>query len=61
MQSYKQDLDPMRFAGEGYGATEEYFPQDIQNPYVRGEVTGEGEYYPGPDVGGRRPWPPYRG
>ena len=54
------DIDPAKYAGEGWGATEEYFPQDIDNPYTRGDVTGEGEYYPGPDPK-KRKWPPYRG
>jgi hypothetical protein len=47
------DIDPMKHAGESFFATEEYAqPQDIDNPYTRGEVGKEGEYYPGPD---RRP------
>lgn len=54
------DIPPENFAGEGYGATEEYFPQDIDDPGVRGKVTGEGDYYPAPDPRRRR-WPPYRG
>lgn len=54
-----QDIAPERYAGEGFGATEEYFPQDIDDPYTRGEVTGAEDYYPGPDPQ-RRKWPPYR-
>lgn len=53
------DVPPENFAGEGYGATDEYFPQDIDDPGVRGKVTGEGDYYPAPDPRRRR-WPPYR-
>lgn len=56
----RDDIDPAKLAGEGFGAVEEYFPQDIQDPYVRGDVTGYGDYYPPPDVERRR-WPPYRG
>jgi hypothetical protein len=54
------DVDPMKHAGENWGATDEYFPQDIDNPYVRGDVTDPEGYYPGPDMK-RRKWPPYRG
>ena len=54
------DIDPAKYAGEGYGATEEYFPQDIDSPWVRGDVVDEGAYYPGPEMR-RRKWPPYRG
>lgn len=59
MRAVFGDIDPAKYAGEGFGATEEYFPQDIDSPYVRGDVTGEGEYYPEPDK--KRRWPPYRG
>ena len=44
------DIDPAKYAGEGWFATEEYpTKQGIQNPYTRGEVGKEGEYYPGPE------------
>lgn len=60
MQGMRDDIDPMKHAGEGWGATDEYFPQDIDNPYVRGDVMGEGDYYPGP-ARRRQSWPPYEG
>jgi hypothetical protein len=42
------DIDPMKYAGEGWFATEEYArPGDIKNnPQLRNEIGGEGEYYP---------------
>ncbi len=43
------DIDPMKHAGEGHFATEEYArAADIDDPYVRGDVGREGEYYPPP-------------
>ncbi len=49
------DVDPMKHAGEGFFATEEYAnPNDIDNPYVRGDVGNEGAYYPGPKPRTRR-------
>lgn len=43
-----QDIDPLKHAGEGWFATEEYArPQDIENPFTRAEVGREGDYYPG--------------
>ena len=43
------DVDPMKHAGEGWFATEEYArPADIKNPYVRADVGREGDYYPSP-------------
>lgn len=59
MRAVFDDIPPENFAGEGFGATDEYFPQDIEDPYMRGKVTGEEEYWPGADR--RRKWPPYRG
>jgi len=39
----------MKHAGESWFSTDEYArPEDIDNPYTRGEVGREGEYYPGP-------------
>jgi len=39
----------LKHAGEDWFATEEYArPDDIDNPYTRGEVGREGEYYPPP-------------
>lgn len=44
------DIDPAKYAGEGWYATEEYArPADIDNPWTRGEVGKEGEYYPPAD------------
>ena len=60
MDAVFNDIDPAKYAGEGHFATDEYFPQDIDNPYTRGDVTSHGDYYPGPDQQ-RRKWPPYRG
>jgi hypothetical protein len=52
LRSVAGDIDPAKHAGEGWFATEEYArPEDIGNPYTRGEVTHEGSYYPGPDSG----------
>lgn len=49
------DIDPLKHAGESWYATEEYAnPDDIENPYTRGEVGREGDYYPGPDRRRRR-------
>ena len=44
------DIDPLKHAGEGWFATDEYArPADIDNPYTRGEIGREDDYYPGPD------------
>lgn len=44
------DIDPLKHAGEGWFATEEYArPDDIDDPYVRGDTKHYGDYYPGPD------------
>lgn len=49
------DIDPMKFAGEGWHATEEYFPQDVaHNPHLLGDVNNEGAYYPGPEFRKKR-------
>ena len=47
LDELESDIDPEKLAGEGFFATEEY-PRaaDIDNPYVRGDVGREGEYYP---------------
>ena len=43
------DINPEKYAGEGWYATEEYArPKDIDNKYTRAEVMREGEYYPTP-------------
>lgn len=43
------DIDPLKHAGEGWFATDEYArPKDVSNPYTRGEIGREGDYYPGP-------------
>lgn len=42
------DIDPAKYAGEGWFATEEYaFPSDVENPWTRAEIGREEEYYPG--------------
>lgn len=44
------DIDPMLHAGENWFATEEYANKnDIDNPYTRGVISREGDYYPGPE------------
>lgn len=50
LKAARDDIDPAKYAGEGWYATEEY-PRagDIDSPYVRGEVSHEGAYYPPPD------------
>lgn len=41
------DIDPVKYAGEGWFATDEYAkPSDIQDPFVRAQVGAEEEYYP---------------
>jgi hypothetical protein len=50
LAALKDDIDPMKFAGEGFFDTSEYArPADIKDPYVRGDVGNEGAYYPPPD------------
>ncbi len=45
----KDDIDPLKHAGESWFATEEYArPNDISSPFTRGEVGREEDYYPGP-------------
>lgn len=48
MQALKDDIDPMKYAGEGWFATEEYArPDDIKgNKWLPNEIGGEGDYYP---------------
>ena len=51
MRHILEDIDPAKYAGEGWFATDEYArPEDIDNPWTRGEVMKEGDYYPGPDL-----------
>lgn len=55
LQAAQDDIDPMKYAGEGWFATEEYAtPEGIDNPYTAGEVGREEEYYPGKLTKGRR-------
>lgn len=44
------DIDPAKYSGEGWYATEEYArPDDISSPYVRADIEASGEdYYPRP-------------
>ena len=61
IQAIRDDIDPMKHAGEGWFPTEEYArPADIHDRYVRGDIAGEGDYYPGPARKGEKPWPPHR-
>jgi len=61
MRGILSDVDPLKHAGEGWFATDEYArPADIHDPYVRGDILGEGEYYPKPARRGEKPWPPAR-
>ena len=54
-QAARDDIDPLKHAGESWFSVDEYFPQDISNPYLLGEIPGAGEeYYLGPL------WPPKR-
>lgn len=49
MQAAKDDIEPAKYAGEGWYATEEYAnPNDVSSDHTRGEIGHEGEYYPGP-------------
>lgn len=49
LQAARDDIDPAKYAGEGFYATEEYAnPKDIDNPWTRAEVGREGDYYPTP-------------
>ncbi len=49
LRAVHDDVDPMKFAGEGQFSVDEYFPQDINNPYIQGDIPGAGEgYYPPP-------------
>lgn len=59
MRAVFGDMDPANYAGENMGATEEYFPQDISDPHMRGKVTDEEGYWPSADYK-RRKWPPHR-
>ena len=41
-----EDIDPLIHAGEGHFALDEYtLPSDIENPYTRGALMREGDYY----------------
>lgn len=47
MHAMSDDIDPLKHAGEGWYATEEYArPADLGRAHVRAEVGREGEYYP---------------
>ncbi len=51
----KDDIDPQKFAGEGWFATEEYAKKgDISSPYVRGDISREEDYYPKPEFKKKR-------
>jgi hypothetical protein len=47
MRHFRDDISPLKHAGEDWFATEEYArAADIENPYTRAEVGREGDYYP---------------
>ncbi len=49
LRGINDDIDPMKHAGEGHFAVDEYFPQDIQDPHLLADIEGGGEdYYPPP-------------
>jgi hypothetical protein len=48
LQALYSDIDPAKYAGEGWFATEEYDPVTIRDPHVLGDIIREGEYYPAP-------------
>lgn len=42
------DIDPVKHAGEGWFATDEYpTSDDVADPFLQGEIGREGDYYPG--------------
>ncbi len=55
LRALSDDIDPAKYAGESWFATEEY-PTDkgIENPWTRGEIGREEEYYPGRKRRGER-------
>lgn len=49
IKAVMSDLDPAKFAGESWYATDEYAnPNDIDSAHTRGEIGHEETYYPGP-------------
>lgn len=47
MDDLLSDIDPLKHAGEGFFATEEYArPKDIKDKYVRADTENYGDYYP---------------
>ena len=54
IQQALSSIDPAKYAGEGFYATEEYPTKfGIDNPWTRAEIGREGEYYPTPGPGSR--------
>lgn len=44
------EVDPAKYAGEGFGNIDEYArPGDIESPWVRGDMLDEEGYYPRAD------------
>ncbi len=44
----QSEIDPMKYAGEGWFSTEEYpVTRGISNPFIRQEIGREEDYYPG--------------
>jgi hypothetical protein len=54
MRALYSDIDPAKYAGEGFYSTEEYDPATISDPYVLGDILKEGDYYPGAVIKKRR-------
>lgn len=51
LKAIHDDVDPLKYAGEGWFAVDEYArPGDIFDPYVRGDIIGQDDYYPRPDL-----------
>ena len=47
LSALTDDINPEKYAGEGFFSTEEYArPEDIDDPYVRSDVGQEGDPYP---------------
>lgn len=49
------DIDPAHYSGEGfYNADEVPRPDDVLEPYARGQAKDLGDYYPKPDFKRRK-------
>jgi hypothetical protein len=54
LQALYSDIDPAKYAGEGWYATEEYDPATIRDPYTLGDIMNQDAYYPRPIIRKRR-------